>query len=90
MFGYVFKINIAGDEYNNFKSFYHSGILYADTYVEVVEKLSEYYKEENIVSIEYCQCVTDMHDPIILPYDIVDNIMADIYIGKDCKTGEEI
>lgn len=87
MFGYVFKINIAED---NLKPFYHSGIIYADNYAEVIEKLIEYYKEENIVSIEYCQCITDMDDPIILPYDVVDNIIADIYSGKDCKTGEKI
>ena len=90
MFGYVFKIHVMGDEYNNFKSFYHSGILYADTYVEVIEKLTEYYKEENIVSIEYCQCITDMNDPIFLPYAIIDNILADVYNGKDSKTGEKI
>ena len=90
MFGYVFKIHVLGDEYNNHEPFYHSGIIYADTYAEVMEKLASYYKEEDIISIEHCICVADSNEPIILPYDIIDNIIMDSYAGKDCKTGATV
>lgn len=90
MFGYVFKIHVMGDEYNDQKPFYHSGIIYADTYAEAIEKLALYYREDDIISIEQCVCVTDSTEPIILPYEIIDKIIMDSYAGKDCKTGEEI
>ena len=51
MFGYVFKIHVMGDEYNDQKPFYHSGIIYADTYAEVMEKLASYYREDDIIQI---------------------------------------
>ena len=90
MFGYVFKIHVMGDEYNDQKPFYHSGIIYANTYAEVMEKLASYYREDDIISIEQCVCVADSNEPINLPYAIIDNILADVYNGKDGKTGERI
>lgn len=90
MFGYVFKIYVMGDEYNDQKPFHHSGIIYANTYAEMMEKLASYYSEDNIISIEQCVCVADSNEPIILPYDIIENIIMDSYAGKDSQTGETV
>lgn len=76
---YVFQIEFFPDD-EKMKTRKESGLVYADTYAEAVEKITEYYGEEAIVSI--CSVTALDNAPIILPKSVCDKILNDSYIGE--------
>ena len=78
---YVYQIQFMPEhDEGNYKVRKESGIVYADTYADAVEKLTEYYGEESICS--FCE-ITAMDDtPILLPRAVCDKILNDSYVGE--------
>lgn len=76
---YIFQIEFFPDD-EKIKTRKESGLVYADTYAEAVEKIAEYYGEEAIVAI--CSVIALDEGLIVLPKSVCDKILNDSYIGE--------
>lgn len=76
---YTFQIEfINPSDANAYRVTKQSGIIFGETYTDAVHKLMEYYGDDETVCIHD---VTELEaDPIVLPRNIVKNIMNEEYL----------
>lgn len=75
---YTFQIEFTNpSNTDNYRITKQSGIVFGETYTDAVKQLTEYYGEDETISIHD---VTELETgPIVLPRDIVKNIMNEEY-----------
>lgn len=62
-------------------TFNHGGVVAASSYADAMAKLEKYYGSDYIMRIDELMEIYD--DPIVLTYEIVDNIVNEEYIGYE-------
>lgn len=68
---YIYKVSFIKDEDEEYIEKCDYGLIPADTYVEVMDKLQDYYGELNIISIQV-KCLKEAYEPYLLDEDRFD------------------
>ena len=83
MYPFVYKIEVIDELANNHKVFRESGLVFADSFSEVAQKLETYYGTDNIVEIQQLLPLED--DPIVLPEEVITGLVNEEYLTKEGK-----